>query len=115
MPFELKPSQGSLFVNDKKGDNEKAPNLKGRALLQLPEQFGNAVIELDLAGWTRTTKDGKKWLSLSVKPKNAPRQQSVGSQHSQDFVARNGTPLDQDEDIPFVVPFDLDVNRKFRV
>jgi hypothetical protein len=103
MPYEHRPNSGSLFKNRNKGDNEKAPNLKGTALLELPD---GTTVELDIAAWTRESEHAGKWLSLSVKLKQQrPIRQHFnnddgGRQDFNEFVNRHGTPVD-DEDVPF--------------
>ena len=86
--FQHKEGNGTLRPNDRKGDNEKAPNSKGDIML------GGVVYEI--AGWTRTDKNGTKYISLSGKPKEArqerpaaPRQEP--QRHSADL----------DDEVPF--------------
>lgn len=86
--WQPKEGSGSLWPNDKKGDNEKAPNSKGEIML-------NGVV-FEIAGWTRTAKDGRKYISIAGKPKGqreerreAPRQEP--QRHSTDL----------DDEIPF--------------
>jgi hypothetical protein len=65
LPYEFRPGQGQLFKNrDRK--NEKHPNLKGTALLELAD---GTTVELDIAGWTKESPKAGKWLSLSIKLK----------------------------------------------
>src|SRR5215470_12584962 len=97
MPYELKPGQGQLFKNRNRGDNDRAPNLKGTALLQLED---GSTVELDIAAWSRESDKAGKWLSLTVKPK-AARQQfdsntNAGHQRFNDRVQEMGTPIDDD-------------------
>ena len=63
--FTQRPNTAALFVNRKRGDNAKAPNLKGT---------GNIVIDggtydLDIAAWTRESPKAGRWLSLSIELK----------------------------------------------
>ena len=51
MAFELRNGQGTLFENDKKGDNEKAPDFKGELRL------GGKTIRI--AMWLRIIKNGR--------------------------------------------------------
>ena len=60
MAYEIKDGQGSLFRNKKK-TNERAPDMNGDVKLD-----GKMY---RIAGWTRTTQTGDKWLSLSIQPK----------------------------------------------
>jgi len=61
MAYELKDKQGSLFANDKQKDNH--PDLKGRINI-------NGHI-YELAGWKRTSQNGKEYISLKA---SEPRQ-----------------------------------------
>jgi hypothetical protein len=45
MPYERRPNSGALFRNRDKGNNPKAPHLKGDALVEIEGQ----LCELDLA------------------------------------------------------------------
>ena len=75
MAYEQKDNSGSLFQNkDKKSENH-------------PDYSGSIKIngrDMWISGWRKTTKDGKPFLSLSVKAKDGtidrpapPRQQSA--------------------------------------
>jgi uncharacterized protein (DUF736 family) len=59
MAFELKDGQGTLFKNDKKG-NEKAPDYRGEAMI-------DGVMH-KVAGWLKDGKNGK-WMSLKLEVK----------------------------------------------
>jgi uncharacterized protein (DUF736 family) len=60
MAFTPKDFTGSIWVNDKKtADNH--PDRTGSIMV--------AGIEYWINGWLKKTKDGKPYLSLSVKPK----------------------------------------------
>jgi hypothetical protein len=102
MPFENKPNTGALFKNRDKGNNEKAPNLKGTALLQLAD---GSTVELDIAGWARESEKAGRWLSLSVKLKGdqliRQRFDNDGGGHERfnQRVQEIGEPID--EEIPF--------------
>jgi hypothetical protein len=118
MPYEQRPNTGSLFKNDKKGDNPKAPNLKGTALLELED---GRLVELDLAAWTRETRTGDKFLSLSIKPKgerqSTQSRSDGGRQQFNNHVNQHGTAFDDagappdDKDIPFVLNVDVSPER----
>jgi hypothetical protein len=63
--FIQKPGQGSLFKNDRK-ESENHPDYRGSIV-------GPDGTEYWLDGWKKI-KDGKAWLSLSMKPKKeAPK------------------------------------------
>jgi hypothetical protein len=63
--FELCRNLGTLFRNREKGNNLKAPDLKGDGLIEI----GGHLYELDLAAWTKQTERAGKFLSLSIKVK----------------------------------------------
>src|SRR5262249_27481111 len=115
--YEQKPGQGQLFKNRNRGDNDRAPNLKGTALLQLED---GQTVELDIAAWTKESQKAGKWLSLTVKPKTV-RQRFDNASGNRDrfnqFVNQRGTPLDQsapDDDISFILPCDISPERRWR-
>lgn len=79
MAYELKEGQGSLFVNDKQG-NEKRPDRRGEI------NVGGVIYKL--SGWLKEGKSGK-WLSLKAEAKDEVR----GSKPTRSD--------DADEPIPF--------------
>lgn len=84
MSFEHKPGSGSLFRNDKKG-NDRAPDYRGVANID-GELF-------ELAGWIKECSKGK-FLSLSLKPKEERQQQAKPPQAGDPFG-------DMESDSPF--------------
>lgn len=66
MAYEKKANSGSLFQNDRK-QNENHADYNGSVMV--------GGVEYWLNGWKKTTKDGKPWLSLALKPKDAAKQQ----------------------------------------
>lgn len=60
MAFTPKDNSGSIFVNDRKTE-ESHPDRTGSIMV--------AGVEYWINGWLRKSKDGKPYLSLSVKPK----------------------------------------------
>lgn len=60
MAYIQKDGQGSLFLNKDK-DTEQQPNMTGTITID-----GKVY---RLAAWTKATKNGEKWLSLSAQPK----------------------------------------------
>ena len=60
MAFTPKDMTGSIWVNDKK-EKDTHPDRSGSIMV--------AGVEYWLNGWLKKTKDGKPYLSLSVKPK----------------------------------------------
>lgn len=83
MAYEQRDNSGSLFPNDKR-EKDTHPNLRGSIMV------GGVMYWID--AWTKHKADGTKWLSLSVKPKEARPE------------APRGKPAqapDLDDDIPF--------------
>ena len=66
MAFEIKDNSGSLFKNDRKTE-ESHPQAKGSAKIN--------GIEYWVSAWTKITKDGVKWQSLSFTAKDAKPKQ----------------------------------------
>ena len=56
MAYEQKNDSGSLFKNDKKGDNDKAPLYKGKCVVD--------GVEKEMAAWMQTSKSGVTYMSL---------------------------------------------------
>lgn len=86
MAFEHKDGSGSLFKNDKKG-NDRAPDYKGDICV-------NGEV-MEIAAWLKEGKAGK-FMSLSVKPKQTARERTMGA-------VRNMK--DDDLDVPFDNPY----------
>jgi hypothetical protein len=77
---------GALFKNnDKTEENEKWPDYRGNINVDGTEYW--------LSAWLKTSKAGMKYMSLSIKPKNADTAQSKkpAGDRRQDF----------DDEIPF--------------
>ena len=82
MAYELRDGQGTLFrVTEKKLDT--SPDFEGR--LHLKGEMWR------IAGWTKTSGSGKKWLSLNVSP---PRP-------AEPVRAPSGNAGQPDDDVPF--------------
>lgn len=62
MSFELKDNSGSIWVNDRK-ERETHPDRTGTVKVGGREYY--------ISGWLKETSQGKKYLSLSFKPKLA--------------------------------------------
>ena len=77
MAYEVKEKGGSMFPNDKKG-NDKAPDMTGN--VKIDGKIWN------VAGWKTKSKQGKAYLSLKV----SEPQDSNGSQAQT-----------SDDDLPF--------------
>jgi len=77
-------NRGVLFRNDKK-ETEKHPDFTG--------SIDVGGVDHYLSGWIKESKQGKKFFSLSVKPKQETAQQAVqaAKQVVEDF----------DDDLPF--------------
>lgn len=80
-------NRGVLFRNEKK-ETEKHPDMTGSLDVDGVEYY--------LSGWTKTSKQGKKFLSVSVSPK-----QKVAQQHVQKAKQQFNQEDDFSDDIPF--------------
>jgi hypothetical protein len=84
-------NRGSLFRNTKK-ESEKHPDMNGSLNVNGTEYW--------ISGWTQVAKkDGQKFLSLSIKPKqDAPRQSNTPTRQNAKPV---NSVQDMDDDLPF--------------
>ena len=90
MAYELRDGQGSLFKNDKKG-NEKAPDYKGTAKL------GGEMY--DLAGWIKKGSQSS-FLSVSIQKKGERQERPAAA--ATERPRSQGQSIDEMEsDIPF--------------
>jgi uncharacterized protein (DUF736 family) len=60
--YEKRDNSGALFKNDKKGDNEKAPDYKGQGTIDGGDYW--------FAGWRKTSEKGTQYLSLAFTVKD---------------------------------------------
>jgi hypothetical protein len=65
MAFEQRDNSGSLFRNERK-ETEKQPDYTGSGM------YGGE--EIRISAWLKTSQSGKKFLSLSIQPKQADHQ-----------------------------------------
>lgn len=87
MAWVQKPNSGSIWKNDDRKAPEH-PQMKGSALVDGTEYWVNA--------WTKETKDGVRYQTLSFKPKEpAPVKQAPPPQR------QPATVEDLEDDIPF--------------
>jgi len=61
MAFEQKDNSGAIFKN-KNPKSDKSPPLTGSALI--------GGVDYWVSAWSKTDKNGEKWVSFSVTPKN---------------------------------------------
>jgi len=76
------PNSGTLGKNEKQRPDSKDPNLSGQAEID--------GVEYWLSGWTKTGRDGSKFISIAFKPKQAAQS-----------TQRRDPPPSDDQDIPF--------------
>jgi len=88
---------GVLFANDKNG-NPKAPDYSGSF------EDSNGV-EKDLAGWVRTAKSGKKFLSIKVSDKWVKPEDDGGEFMPVTPRSEPITPVDADAPFNDSIPF----------
>jgi hypothetical protein len=70
MAFEQRDNQGSIFKN-KNPKNDKSPPLTGGAKI--------GGVDYWVSAWSKTDKNGEKWISFSVTPKNPPAEKRQDS------------------------------------
>lgn len=85
MAYEPKEGSGALFKNDK-GDNPARPDYRGDVTV--------GGVTYELSAWIKESNGGKKFMSLSAKPKDS-RSQQRGT------PARQSRRSEFDEDPPF--------------
>ena len=84
MAYEARDMSGSVFVNDRK-ERDNQPDRTGSCMIDGVEYWVN--------GWVKKDKNGKPWMSLAFKRKDAP---AAGRAPSAPV-----TPALGEEDIPF--------------
>ena len=84
MAYEQRDNSGSLFKNDKKTEPNHS-DYNGSIMV--------GGVEYWLNGWVKETKDGRKYFSLSTKPKTG------GGGGSKPAPKRQSAP--KEEEIPF--------------
>jgi hypothetical protein len=95
MAYEQRPNTGSLFKNDRK-ESDSHPDYKGSALI-------DGLGECWLDAWINTTKDGTKYMSLKLKPKETrglPASNPIAG-----YTPANTTAMIDLDDDPDFVPF----------
>ena len=95
MAYEQRELSGSIFVNDRK-EKDSHPDFKGQCLIDGKSYW--------VSGWKKKTGEGKTWLSLAFKEKDAaPKAQEPDgfddTPQSGGSAPRKAAPLD--DDIPF--------------
>jgi uncharacterized protein (DUF736 family) len=91
MAYEMKPNTGSLFKNERK-EADTHPDYKGSALV-------DGLGECWLDAWINTAKDGSKYMSLKIKPKEAQQQRSHNTPPG--YAPQPASEFDDDSDVPF--------------
>lgn len=81
MAYEQKPNSGSLWPNDRK-EKDTHPDLRGSINVNGVDYWINA--------WGKVSKDGKDWLSISVKSKD---EQSGGGAASSGALSKWSRPV----------------------
>jgi uncharacterized protein (DUF736 family) len=85
MTYEKKDGDVSLFANEKEG-NDKRPDYKGTALI--------SGVEYEVALWNRVSQKGTAFLSDSIKPATAKKEQP---KKEEEKPALEGVPSFDDE------------------
>jgi hypothetical protein len=88
-------NRGSLFKNDRK-EQDNHPDYKG--------SLNVGGVDFWISGWLKTSKEGKKFFSLSIREKEE-RQSSQPTRKAPAKPAPKGRPSsgfdDMDDDVPF--------------
>ena len=63
MAYEARDMSGSVFINDRK-ERDNQPDRTGSCMIDGVEYWVN--------GWVKKDKNGKPWMSLAFKRKDAP-------------------------------------------
>jgi len=85
-PFEHRPDSGSLFLNDKAG-NDARPDFKGEGIFHGVPSW--------LSIWKKKTKAGDTWLSIQITKKDPLSQKVSGAGY------KSGHNFEQEDDLPF--------------
>jgi uncharacterized protein (DUF736 family) len=99
MAYEQRDNSGSLFKNDRK-EKENQPDYTGTGM------YGGQ--EIRISAWLKTSKAGKKFLSLSIQPKVEDHQnERPAVRKSSADIGRDmgSAPRDMDDEIPFAPEF----------
>lgn len=93
MAFELREGQGALHSNVGKDlpIKDNPPDYSGACVIN--------GVECWLDGWIKTAQSGKKWMSLTIKPK--ARQSGQYPSHPAPAPQKSKSIADMDSDIPF--------------
>lgn len=96
MAYEMKEGQGSLFVNDRK-NQENHPDYKGQVKINGQEFW--------ISAWIKNHDQRGDWLSLSVQPKDQQERSAPAQSPAKPRMLQKQKPLpaseDMDQDIPF--------------
>lgn len=94
MAYEIKPNTGSLFQNKEKR-SENFPDYSGSLNIDGRDWW--------ISGWKRASKDGKTFLSLSIKPKDGTASRP---EPEREFKGVPSAPrVDLDDDFSDSIPF----------
>ena len=95
MSYEQKDNSGSIFVNDRK-EKDTHPDRSGTARIN--------GVDYWVSGWLKQDKNGKPYMSMSFKPKDANQLASLRDElnaKSPQAPARGHGPDPLGDDIPF--------------
>lgn len=106
--YTPKPNSGTLWTNDYKRQQNQ-PDMRGDAFLDrsflrgLLDRSSEDLIKVSIAGWNKTTNNGRSYMSLSVsEPYEKPNQDSQQTyQQSYQQKKPPSLPPQEEEEIPF--------------
>lgn len=87
MAYEHREGSGSLFKNTKKEEGSRQPDYRGDAMV-------NGEV-MEVSAWIKENASGGKFFSLSIKPKQAQREEKPAPERKVTKIA------DLDSDLPF--------------
>jgi len=91
MAYEPKEGTGSLRRNNKDGGNPNWPDYQGEAMIN--------GVKVRISGWVKTSQNGNRYLSLSLKSEN--RQQNAACGQSRQQTPPQAKRYPEADDMPF--------------
>lgn len=90
--YETKNLTGSLFKNERK-EKDTHPDYQGECLIDGKPYY--------MSAWLKAAESGRRWMSFSFKPKEAPKKSPQGNGYADAKSGKHKTLAEMDDDIPF--------------